>query len=260
MKIRIIQIQRMGDLIITLPIAAWFIRQGHEVYWPVHEVYYDAIRRVAPDVKFMPLDPDGCTDPLEFLYRRPYAFLSELGCERIIPLNSSLEGADFIDRKLALALKFDEYKYAHARVPFTEKWNLQLHRDAEREMALHRRLPITGPYICVHDTASDVSAPVHLPASWLARYQIIQVQELTDSLFDWIYTIERADKLVMIDSSLANLTEQLNIESEKYLIIRSVAAATPVYKNGWTFCWPFDPIPDSPDRLQKNLLKAPGTA
>jgi hypothetical protein len=259
MKIGLIQIQRLGDLIIALPIAAWFIRQGHEVYWPVHRAYYDAVQSAAPDVRFLPLDPDGTTDVLDIMYRRPRALLTALGCERLIPLYAVLEGAD-VDRKLASALKFDEYKYARAGVPFIEKWSLHLKRDFGREMLLHQSLGITGPYICVHNNASDASAKLVLPPAWLKTHQVVDIRELTASPFDWLYTIEQAAKRVMIDSSFANLTEQLNIRGENYLIVRSVAAATPVYKNGWTFCWPFDAIPDSPDRLQKNLLKMPGSA
>ena len=244
MKIGLIQVQRFGDLLITLPIAAWFIRQGHEVHWPVHAAYYDAIQAAAPAVKFIPRDPAGVTDPLEFFYRWPLQLLTDLGCQKIFPLYSSLEGADFIDARLAGALKFDEYKYALTGVPFAEKWTLALTRDPAREKALHDRLGITRPYICVHNMASDVGAAVDLPPAWLEHFQIVQIQPLSDNPLDWLYTIEHAAKRIMIDSLYANLVEQLNITGENYLITRSVTAATPVYKNGWVFCWPFDPIPD----------------
>ena len=39
-----------------------------------------------------------------------------------------------------------------------------------------------------------------------------------------------------------NLTEQLNITGENYLVIRSTVGLTPVYKNGWKFRWPGVPI------------------
>jgi hypothetical protein len=38
----------------------------------------------------------------------------------------------------------------------------------------------------------------------------------------------------------------LNITGENYLVQRSVTALTPVYKNGWQFCWPGDRIEDDP--------------
>ena len=244
MKIGIIQVQRFGDLLIALPIAAWYIERGHEVYWPVHQDFYAAIQQAAPQVNFISLDPAIGTSILHFLYEHPMAVLQALGCEKIIPLAIAIEGADFIDLKLVGSLKFDEYKYARAGVPFSEKWRLGdfLERDLGREKALHAMLGITGPYICVHPTASNINMTVNLPERWLTDYQIVKIHPLTDNQLDWIYTLEHAAKLVLLDSCFANLAEQLNIGGDKYLITRSVVAATPVFKNGWTFCWPFDPI------------------
>jgi hypothetical protein len=244
-KIGIIQVQRLGDLIIALPIAAWFIRQGHEVYWPINRHYHGFLQSAAPDVHFLPLDgePDPL-NPLDFFYHRPLALLQQLDCDVGLPLYYYLEGAEFIDRKLLGSLKFDEYKYAFAGVPFAEKWNLQLVRDPGREKALFYMLGITRPYIIVHRVASNAHVTADLPPSWLANYQIIEITERTDNPLDWIYTIEHAAKRVMIDSSFANLTEQLNITGENYLILKVELEGTPVFRNGWTYCWPGDPIPD----------------
>ena len=74
-----------------------------------------------------------------------------------------------------------------------------------------------------------------MPQHCAENFQIVEITTLTDSPFDWIYTIEHASKLLMIDSCFANLTEQLNIPVEKYLILRSGTGETPVYRNGWKF-------------------------
>ena len=163
MKIGLIQVQRFGDLMISLPIAAWFIARGHAVYWPVGRDYYAYMQAAAPNVHFLPLDgePDP-RNPLEFFYHRPHALLRELGCDLCLPLYYYLEGGEFIDRKLLGSLKFDEYKYAYAGVPFAEKWNLRLVRDPGREKALHRMLNITRPYICVHRIASNAQCDGHI--------------------------------------------------------------------------------------------------
>ena len=73
-----------------------------------------------------------------------------------------------------------------------------------------------------------------LPA-WRRDYRIVEIDERSDSPFDWLATLERAAKIVCIDSSFANLVEQLNFENEKYLILRTPGPLTPVYKNGWHF-------------------------
>lgn len=58
---------------------------------------------------------------------------------------------------------------------------------------------------------------------------------ITDSPFDWIYTLEGAARLLLLDSCFCNLVEQLNLPNEKYLVLRSYVEATPVMKNGWQF-------------------------
>ena len=70
----------------------------------------------------------------------------------------------------------------------------------------------------------------------------MRVEEITDNFFDWRLVLERAAKLVMIDSSLANLVESLNLPNEKYLLMRSGINFTPVYRNGWQFVF-VKPIP-----------------
>ena len=96
---------------------------------------------------------------------------------------------------------------------------------------------------------------VTLPDSWRERYQIVTMEPRTDNPFDWIHTIENASKRVMLDSSFANLTDQLNIAGDNYLIQRSIALGTPVFKNGWRFCWPFSPIPERPDWASRECCK-----
>ncbi len=247
MKVGIIQTQRLGDLIIVLPIAHWFVAQGHEVFWPVRTDLLAAISAVAPDINFLPVDPAlEQRDRLAFFQTHPHELLVAAGCETIHSLYTFLEEDGLVDKRLVQSLKFDEYKFAVAGVPFTEKWNLRLTRNRVREEALHGRLNISGEYVLVHNDGSIYSIDIQLPPEWQNRYQIIHVGPMTDSAFDWIYTIENAAKLVMIDSSLANLTEQLNIGGEKYLVLRSLVQQTPVYRNDWKFCWPFDPIVQRP--------------
>jgi hypothetical protein len=253
MKIGIIQVQRFGDLLIALPIAAWYAARGHEVYWPVHAGYYMAIQAAAPRICFLPQMPVAGVNVVDFLYHQPLSTLEDLGCERIFFLDAAFDCADFANDRLLCSLKFDEYKYAVAKVPFIEKWRLSLERDPGREKALHYMLGINRPYICVHAVGSNKSdVRLVLPAAWEAEFQIVYIRELTDNPLDWLYTIEHAAKRIMVDSMYANLTEQLNITGENYLITRSVAGATPVYQNGWTFCEQGQPIP-AENHMQRKL-------
>ena len=142
---------------------------------------------------------------------------------------------DVYDKGLSASLKFDEYKYATSGVPFSNKWKLALQRNRKRELALHNKLGITGPYICIHKESKGFKANITLSKTLSDNFQIIEVDNITDNPFDWIYTFENAAKLFFIDSCFSNLVEQLNLANEKYLILRSKIPFTPVMKNGWRY-------------------------
>lgn len=232
-RIGLIQTRGIGDIIIALPIADHFIGQGCEVFWPIDLRFIPFVKQVAPHVNFLPVEQGA-----GFFDEYPMRELRKAGVDRTIMLYSYLTHRPIANPRLAQSLKFDEYKYAIAGVPFVRKWELSIKRDMRREMALHEKLNIRGPYICIHTTGSDFKLNLKIPDDWSKQYQIVQVSELTENPFDWIYTFEHAAKLAMIDSCFSNLVEQLNIPNEKYFICRSPVLFTPVMKNGWKFITP----------------------
>jgi hypothetical protein len=229
-KIGMIQTAGLGDVIIALPIAKAFADAGHEVFWPVNEPYCRFLPQAAPYATFIPVPR---TEQLDFLLSIPQRELAARGCEQTFVLYNKLtDDRAMLQRpELVDYLKFDEYKYAVAGVPFAEKWRLTLRRDLDREREFHASLNIRGPYICVHRRASSMRVDFGIPEEW-ASYQIVEVDE-RGTPFDWIYTFEQAAKLVCIDSSFSNLIEQLNLPNEKHLFLRMENPFCPVLKNNW---------------------------
>lgn len=235
-RIGIVQTRGIGDIVIALPIAAAFAERGDTVFWPVDEAWVSFLRAAVPYVEFLEV-PSGAP-PRDYFVAIPQAKLKAARCDVVHVLYSglALEGEKIASERLAQFLKFDEYKYAVCGVPFARKWDLQIGRDAEREERLFASLNLgTGPYICIHRQGHGFTAEVELLPAWRRDYRIVEIDERSDSPFDWLATLERAAKIVCIDSSFANLVEQLNFENEKYLILRTPGPLTPVYKNGWHF-------------------------
>lgn len=230
MRIGLIETRGIGDIIIALPIADYFLERGCEVHWPIEDAFVPMFKPVKPEVNFIPIQRGE-----DYFYEAPLARLQELRCDRVITLYSYLKNTQVYDASLSKSLKFDEYKYAIAGVPFAKKWDLRIKRNLEREEQLKRRLNITKPYICFHGAGSSFNVNFKLRPDWRDKYQVIEISPLTDSPFDWITTLEQASKLLLIDSCFSNLVEQLNLTVEKYLILRSEVAFTPVLKNGWNF-------------------------
>ena len=238
MKIGIIQTGRIGDIIIAMPIAQYFIELGHIVIWPIDERWFDFFKEADPRISFVSVQHQFCKpDTFDWLVENPKAILQHYGCDIIHILYSSFLGVSPERDRLCTSLKFDEFKYAICNVPFEKKWHLSINRNKSREMELLGKLNLTGDYVVVHSVGSNESKGVNiiLPKDIQESCQVVTISPLSPSLFDWIPILEGAKELFLVDSSPANLVEQLCIKTKKNLYLISEALFTPVYANGWTF-------------------------
>lgn len=238
MRICLIQTGAIGDIVIALPIAHWYYKRGCEVFWPVDSDFVQFLTYAAPYVNFLPVEntkfPKGTYN---YFIGAPLAYANQLGSPKTFTLYSYLGSLELEHRELANSLKFDEYKYAVCEVPFSEKWNLQIRRNVAQELLIARQLPKRHSYCILHEQGGEGSnftkALGHLyPESEYGKH--IRISSITTSPFDWLLAFENANTLVFIDSLHANLAEQLNIATRKYLHLRSPVNFTPVFKNGWT--------------------------
>lgn len=242
-KLGIIQSRGLGDCIIALPIARWYHDRGHEIHWPICEQFLPSVKDSVPWVNWIPVtqDPQGA-----FFYDTPLALLQAQGCDEIICLYQSLTGhPEFAARPEFQIMKFDQYKYSVAGVPFLEKWRLDscITRDLQKEQDLKQRVTRPGqPYVVLHLEGSDHRADFDrsiIPADW---DQIEITADQTDSIFDWITTLEGAESIVCVDSVIANLVDQLGIGEDRYWIPRSHIHLTPVLGQAWTVLEPSDSV------------------
>jgi hypothetical protein len=238
MRIGLIQTRGIGDIIIALPIANYLVNQGHEIFWPIDARFLASFANAAPHIQFRPVagGDDKDKDSDSYFVHDPLAILKSESCESILPLYSFYTGPGRLpNAALDSHLKFDEYKYAVAGVPFAEKWQLSLRRNADRERALYDRLVPSRPYACVHLEGSDLTVSADAVKALTGDLPVVQISPQSDDIFDWLVIIERAAHLIMIDSCFSNLVEQLGLKNPKHLLLRSPCALTPVYKNDWTF-------------------------
>ena len=235
-RIGLIQTRGIGDIIIAMPIAQWFVDQGHEVLWPIDSRFMSSFVLAAPCVRFLPVDHKVVGEHnLDFFLNYPKKLLEDAKCDQIHMLYSRLGNLVVTQPKWANSLKFDEYKYAVAGVPFEQKWNLKIRRNIEREAELFLRLDLkpTETYIVRHLTGSNTAIDkAKMPPT---HVRVIDLEPITDSIFDWISVLDYANELFMLDSCYANLVEQLNLTNKKHFIFRSDAKHTPVLKNNWNF-------------------------
>jgi len=230
-RLGIIQSRGLGDIIIALPIARYYHRQGWEVYWPVAESWVEQLNSAAAWVKWIPVTPD----PGPFFLDIPLQRLKNFKCDEIIPLYQALTGQDYHKETYFQHTKFDQYKYIRAGVPFREKWNLAdcITRNPAREKALYDQKVTNPMYVVTHldasggRTAWDSSM---VPSDW-------QTIDITPEgyIFDWLKIIEGAQSIVMTDSCMANLVDQLGLGEDRYFIPIHHIGLTPVQGMDWTW-------------------------
>lgn len=232
-KLGIIQTRGLGDIVIAVPIAGHFKDEGWEIYWPVLEQFIPSLKEAFPWVKWIPVPNDQYG---RFFLEVPLERLKNFKVDETLPLYQHLTNQPFCNEKYFQFTKFDQYKYIRAGIPFLQKWKLAeyLTRNKEREQDLYNKVVENENYVVVHRKGSDFEAEVDLsivPEGW----QVIEITEQTDCIFDWLTVLERAQSLILVDSVFSNLVDQLGIGEDRYFIQRSHIGLTPVQGQHWTW-------------------------
>jgi hypothetical protein len=239
MKIGIVQTGAIGDIVIALPIAKWYVDRGYEVFWPVDDRHISFLQPAAPYVRFVPVHTQLFgTNTAQYFLLVPFQLLANAGVKDIFTLYSHLSGVDLGHANLSNSLKFDEYKYAVAGVPFDEKWKLQIERNRANEDFILEKIGAHERYSIIHEVGGAGSnyqreVGAHIQSEEYGKH--VKIEPVTSSPFDWIGAFEKAVHIACIDSLHANVVEQLHISTPKSLFLRSPCNFTPVFKNGWKF-------------------------
>ena len=233
-KLGIIQTRGLGDIIIALPIAHFYHKEGWHIHWPICEQWVEQMEHHAPWVKWIPITPDSGG----FFYNTPLERLNNFKCSEIICLYQSLTGhPEFTKEPWFQHTGFDQYKYIKAGVPFLNKWKLNecLTRDADRERKMFDQIIGTDetPYVVTHLTASQFTADFDksiIPEDW----RIVPIG-FEGYIFDWLTIIERAECIIMTDSVMSNLVDQLGIGEDRYYLPGNHIQLTPTFGHHWTW-------------------------
>lgn len=218
-RLGIIQPGRLGDIIICLPIAKWYANNGYEVFWPIENTYIRNFTGYVDYVNFVGIDSLDCNAARKECVPN---------CNTIIDLSISFPNShpynDSLFYNLRQTIPFDQIKYEFANVPFEEKWKLEFKRNLEAEQKLENELQVPNSFTLVHNKGSSESFVYHAEPG----ESVVYVIDTGASIFDWCGLIEKANKVVAIDSSFANLIEQYGFTGPKFLVRRS-ADIRPTY-------------------------------
>ncbi len=237
----IIQSRGLGDIVIALPIAHYYHEQfGDEIHWPICQEFLPSFQESVPWVNWYGIPTD---DRGEFFVDAP---LRVFAANNVDPaaalylyhyLNTQPQ---MTDPELFSVLKFDQYKYARAGVPFLNKWKLArcISRDMAREIQFKASLNLPARYNVVHLQGSTHQVPLEDVRVLLdPAVHVVEITAQSDSIFDWLGVIEGAENVICVDSVFANLIDQLQIRllhgPNLWWLRRSPWDLTPVLGMNW---------------------------
>lgn len=237
MNLGIIQTRGLGDIVIAIPIAMYYIDRGYQVHWPIDSEFIPSFVETFPKIKFYPIYKSSTgKDTANYYYNEPLNILQNQFCDNIICLYSHLTGFNLGHSVLSNSLPFDAYKYAIAKVPFHQKWNFFPTRNTIREKKLFDTFDLmpTEDYKIIHEVGSNFSIDIKNKIQQ-SDCKIIKIEPITNNIFDWIGIIENSKAIYTVDSVYMNIIDQLKLKNSKFAFLRSPAPFTPVLSELWNY-------------------------
>jgi hypothetical protein len=242
-RIGIIRPCKIGDLIISLPIGKYYFDKGYDVHWPIMSKYHQMFHEVAGHyINFIPI-----TNLDFFVVNSAKQELINRKISNI--LNLTFNVGSFEDYNSLTFFKsnipFDQLIYKLANVPFEQKWNLNIKRNHDEEEKAYASLIKEKDYSLCHFEVDynkygwqkgqqTKDGYLNLCKNKI-KNQLVEINNAQNikSIFYWLKIIENSKQLFLVDSSIVNLVEGMNIKNKKYFLLRSNEKETPILKNNW---------------------------
>jgi len=233
-KLGIIQPGRIGDIIITLPIAAHYAKLGYKIIWPIMYPYQPMFQSVIDYVEFIPI-----TNNVYYTYTEAKKIVhNDEYIDICFGFPDSLENNKLYESQNK---SFDEYKYELAKVSFTEKFNLQINRNHIDEQLTYDKVVNQKDYIVLHTLTQRGTPVINFADLNINQYQIIQIDPNYDGktgVFSWLKILENAKKLIVTNSAFLNLINQLGINEQNRIYYKSCnqqykIKEEPILKGNW---------------------------
>ncbi len=225
----IVQPGRLGDIIICLPIAEYYHKNGYTIYWPILSQYANTFVNI-DYVNAIPIKNIGIEKVVSNIYK------STKNYSKIIDLSFGFEHSalnQWWEEEYKKNISFVKYKYQLAKVEEQNRWKLSWNRNIEKENELFQQLDLNTPYFLVHTQTHNFKLPLDIENKCVHFNQIGNF-----NIFDWYKVIVNATEIHCIDSSLANFIETLpeahHIKKVLYLSHRTNQKSEhSIYTNNW---------------------------
>jgi hypothetical protein len=206
-RISILHPQGLGDAIICNGLCRYYANQHavDKVYVYIPKIYTNLVKwmyRDNPAITVIPINAsrvgayDYCTKVAANLHSRV-----------IFAGSTAINNYNKIFKKYK---KFDEVIYEIAKVPYENRYkSFYIQRDLEEEKKVLEKLGAYGAYAFIHDDPDK--GFVLEPKTTLKQIR----NDKSINLFHLCSALENAEEIHLMESSIKNLCEHLNLKSDK---------------------------------------------
>jgi len=213
----------LGDSIICNAIVRHYCKIYENVFLFVKNKYLPTISFMYRDlnnIKFI-IIKEGSDLNYELNYSRSFTPLN--------PNSDYIEiGFDYLNTS---DRQFDKAFYRQAGIDFSKRFeDFHVERDLEREKKLFNSLNIKeNEYIFVCNLSSTGKVDINLNKS--DNKKIVYLEQLTENMFDWVYTAMNSYKLYAVDSAFSCMIDSFDLKIPLYIQSRNNLFV--IQKNNW---------------------------
>lgn len=229
-KFGLIQPGRNGDLIILIPAMKHMHDMGYEIYWPIFENYIPMYKDLVNYINFIPVRNNVYTAVPE-----SYDLLRNKYCvDTIVDVAATFPGSvcteEYVRSGDGYGENYDAFKYRLLNIPIDIKWKFSecIVRNDERENIVRQAYVMSEKYVVANMTCSSGKVNVNIDTKGLPRIDVT----MDYSMFDWIGILEKADTIVLLNSGMLCLVEQMNMTNRK-IVLKIPNGRLPVLRNKW---------------------------
>lgn len=207
MKTIINQFNKIGDILISIPMSRELIKDGHTIVYPVYKHMLN-LQKHFPDIEFIDMNE------LDIDYESRELVTD--GDKTIFPLRFSNTITNSGGRMTGLTSKSELYnKYFNLDIEFDIWRDLTWERDIEKEKELSERLMIKEGE--KYNIINENYAGAHKREIKVDNgYKNIYMEPIEGfSILDWSYVIENATTIYTVVTSLLIMAEILNLNAKE---------------------------------------------
>jgi hypothetical protein len=246
-KLTIIQPGRIGDILLTLPIALYYYSRGYSIIWPISKDYI----WFKEYIKFLEVVEVGTMEPP---YKKLVTDSKKYSEGKVLDLSIGFGDGKLDTEWKSSNLSFDEWKYKKAEVPFEQRYNLPLclsrNHKKEKDLLLgvvSRKINLTEEiknkkptrrFITVHSSGTN------------RRFFDFNIEEIHTkirpingySVIDWLSVLKNSQEIFTVDSCIGILVELFQMKPKygrhfhkwtEYYNDQQLRLLTPKISNDW---------------------------